>query len=343
MAPEIVVIGIAALLFSAVLTGCVRRMAIARGLLDIPNARSSHVAVTPRGGGLSFVLAVSAGSSALALLGRIPSDILWVVLAGGGAIALIGLLDDRRPVPARVRFVVHLGAAAAAVASLGAPKVWQLGGGTFHVGWLGSVLETIGIVWTVNLFNFMDGIDGIAASEAACIAVGVAVLALGGSMSHDAALIGVVVGASCAGFLVWNWPPAKIFMGDVGSGYLGYLVGILLIVSIRESPNQLWSGLILGGVFYVDATVTLIRRALRGERVYEAHRSHAYQQLARRWRSHRRVTLAVVALNLLWLLPCAAFAARNPRSAPLIALGALAPVLVAVIAAGAGSVSDDWV
>jgi Fuc2NAc and GlcNAc transferase len=334
---EIVSICTTALLLSAILTGYVRRMALARGLLDVPNARSSHVEVTPRAGGISFVVVVTVATGTLALLGRIPTNVSLIVLGGGGAIALVGLVDDFRPVAAWVRFVVHLCAAVAAVATLGGPHVWYLGGSVIRLGWLGDVLETLGIVWTVNLFNFMDGIDGIAASEAGFVCGSLALLTLFGSVPRDAALVGVVLGASSIGFLLWNWPPAKIFMGDVGSGYLGYVIAVLLTATIRENPSQLWSGVILGGVFYVDATVTLIRRALRGQRVYEAHHSHAYQHLAVRWRSHSRVTLAVLAVNLFWLLPLAILAEFDRPMAPGIALVALSPIALVAIGIGAGT------
>jgi len=125
-------------------------------------------------------------------------------------------------------------------------------------------------------------------------------------------------------------------MGDVGSGYIGYVIAVLAIAAGRDSPVAVWVWLILGGIFFVDATVTLVRRALRGERVYQAHRSHAYQWLARRWGSHRRVTLGVLVIDTFWLLPLAAFAASHPRHAATITLVALAPLLVVALAAGSG-------
>jgi Fuc2NAc and GlcNAc transferase len=144
------------------------------------------------------------------------------------------------------------------------------------------------------------------------------------------------LGSACLGFLAWNWPPARIFMGDVGSGYLGYVIGVLTLASARENSVTLWVWLVLDAVFLVDATLTLLLRLFRGERVYQAHRSHAYQWLARRWNSHKRVTVSVLAINLLWLLPCAALIVANPRRAVWIALIALGPVLGATFVGGAG-------
>jgi len=136
--------------------------------------------------------------------------------------------------------------------------------------------------------------------------------------------------------LIWNWAPARIFMGDVGSGYLGYVIAVLAIASARDNPATLLSWLILGGVFFCDATVTLVRRLLRRDRVYEAHRSHAYQRLARRWQSHSRVTIAVMAINVCWLLPCALFATAHPQFALWSTLGAYAPLILLVLFTGAG-------
>jgi Fuc2NAc and GlcNAc transferase len=150
------------------------------------------------------------------------------------------------------------------------------------------------------------------------------------------AVSALALGAACFGFLIWNWPPAKIFMGDVGSGYLGFVIGVLALAAARENSVTLWVWLILSGVFFVDATLTMARRCLRGERVYQAHRSHAYQWLARRWRSHKLVTATVVAINLLWLLPCAWLAIAWPKLVVWTVLIALGPVAVAAFAAGSG-------
>ena len=164
------------------------------------------------------------------------------------------------------------------------------------------------IVWMINLFNFMDGIDGIASVEAITTSLGGALLWwLAGSGNG---WIAAVVFASCvAGFLVWNFPPAKIFMGDAGSGFLGLMVALLSLWCAQATPVLFWSWFILIGCFMVDATTTLVRRVRRGERFFDAHRAHAYQYAARRAGRHLPVTLACGAINLLWLLPLAALVA----------------------------------
>ena len=336
MASEMALISIAAFMLAAVLTGMVRRFALSRGLLDIPNPRSSHSQVTPRGGGLAIVATTSVTAIALAWLDRIPSNLLFALLVGGAAVAAIGLMDDHRPMRARTRLAVHGGAAVWAVAWIGAPLILSFGGRIVELSWFGAALAVLGIVWAINLFNFMDGIDGIAACEVIFMTCGAAVLIIIGGDSSRVMALGLVLGASCLGFLLWNWPPAKIFMGDVGSGYLGYVIGVLGLAAAHENPFALWPWLILGGVFFVDATVTLARRTARGDRVYEAHRSHAYQWLARGWGSHKVVTLAVTAVNLLWLLPCACIAVLNPSLAAWTAVVALTPLVIGAIAAGAG-------
>ena len=212
----------------------------------------------------------------------------------------------------------------------------RVGSHLVSLGVLGTLIAVLGIVWVLNLFNFMDGIDGLAAAEATFVAWAGAMLTSAAAASSGATAAALVFGASCLGFLRCNWPPARIFMGDVGSGYLGYVIAVLALGAARSNPVAIWIWLILGGAFFVDATVTLVRRALRRERVHEAHRSHAYQWLARRWRSHRKVTLAFLALNLVWLLPCAVIASLRPGYAAAMTIIALAPLVVLAVAAGAG-------
>jgi Fuc2NAc and GlcNAc transferase len=327
---------VAAFVVALLLTAVMRKLAIAHGVLDVPNDRSSHRVPTPRAGGVAIVLVTIAASVVLLLRGVLDVA-LFVALTGGGvAVAFVGFLDDRRQLSARIRLAAHLAAALWALVSLGGLPPLRFGDQLVSFGWPGYVVGALGIAWTVNLFNFMDGIDGIASSEAVFIAWGGAWLAtLMGSFPAVSAM-GGAFGAVCCGFLAWNWPPAKIFMGDVGSGYLGYVLVVLALGATRENPAALAVWLILGGVFFCDAFVTLARRLARGERVYQAHRSHAYQWLARRWSSHRSVTLAVVCVNLFWLLPAAWFAAAHPSRAAWTALASLVPLVAVLLRAGAG-------
>ena len=341
MAAEALLISVLVLAVSASLTKAVRRLSWTHGLLDVPNERSSHRATTPRGGGVSIVIAASMALLVLWLLDAIRTDVLLALIGGGTAVAGVGFLDDHHRVPAGIRLTVHVAAALWALICLGGLPPLAIGHQLFDLGWAGHALALLAIVWTLNLFNFMDGIDGIAASEGVFIACSGALLSLVYGQASDALAAGMAFGAASLGFLLWNWPPATIFMGDVGSGYLGYVIAVMAVAATRDNPAAVWIWLILGGVFFVDATVTLLRRAVRRERLHEAHRCHAYQRLAQRWGSHRRITVAVILLNLGWLLPCALIAALYPQAAVWVAVGALAPLVVLAVASGSGGRSID--
>jgi Fuc2NAc and GlcNAc transferase len=334
---ELILVGAGAFLLAAFGTGWVRRLALARGILDTPNSRSSHTRVTPRGGGIAIASVALAGALYLGWRGLLDLHLLLALVGGGAVIALVGFMDDRRSVPVRVRLLAHALAAGWAVYAVGGLAPIQVGGHLVDLGLAGDLLATIAIVWTLNLFNFMDGIDGIAASEAIYIGVSGSVLAF---MVHAAPGVGaaaIVFVAACTGFLAWNWPPARIFMGDAGSGFLGFFIAVLALGAARSAPAAVFVWVILGGAFFVDATVTFLRRLLRRERVHEAHRGHAYQRLSRRWRSHRTVDLVLLAINLLWLTPCAWLAAAHPESAAILCLAALSPLAIAVFILGAGT------
>jgi Fuc2NAc and GlcNAc transferase len=333
---EVILVAAAVMALSAVLTGVVRRLASRHGLLDLPNERSSHTAPTPRGGGIAIVLASAIGLTVLGALGAVPPTLIVATLGGGIPVAIVGFMDDRRRLSAAVRLAVHASAAVWALVVLGGLPPIQVSESLLRLGWSGFVIGVLGIVWVLNLFNFMDGIDGVAAAEATFVMGAGAGLSAICGIGIPTSVGAVVFGAACLGFLVWNWPPAKIFMGDVGSGYLGYVIAVMALASARDNPAALPAWLILGGVFFCDATVTLIRRFLRGEHVSEAHRSHAYQWLARRWRSHGRATAAVLAIDLCWLLPCALFATEHPAYSGWTVVVALAPLVILVLFTGAG-------
>ncbi|HEX3845742.1 MAG TPA: glycosyltransferase family 4 protein, partial [Steroidobacteraceae bacterium] len=328
----------AALAASIAGTGWLLRHPAIGRLADQPNARSAHRVPTPRGGGLAIVATTSICVAALYLSGRIPASITACLDIGALAVAAVGFRDDIKSTPVAVRMAVHFGAALLAVALLGG-GVTELPVGSLllHLGAAGSVICTLAIVWTLNLFNFMDGIDGIAASEATFVLfASAAISVLASNASWEQAAPSLVVGSACLGFLVWNWSPASIFMGDVGSGYLGYILAVIGVDSVRDHVLNVYVWLILGGVFFVDATLTLIRRLARRERVHQAHRSHAYQRLARRWGSHARTTAAVIAIDVLWLLPCATLAEKYPPYSAWICALALIPLAAAAFACGAG-------
>lgn len=286
------------------LTAVLRRYALARSLMDIPNARSSHSLPTPRGGGVAIVISFLCALCMLERAGVLPWA-SFVALAGSGAmVALIGFMDDHGHIIARWRLLGHFVAAAWALYWFGGVPQLSLFGLPIEAGWLSAGLGLLYLVWMLNLYNFMDGIDGIASIQAICVCLGGCVLyALTGDMQAVWPLLSLA--AAVAGFLVWNFPPARIFMGDAGSGFLGIILAGLSLQAAWNHPHLLWGWLILMGVFVVDATYTLLRRLLRGERIYEAHRSHAYQYASRHCKSHLTISLAVAIINLGWLLPVA--------------------------------------
>lgn len=323
MLPEaLVLVGVLAGSFAG--TEALRRYALRRQVLDVPNARSSHSVPTPRGGGVAIVLGFLLGLCGLYGLGSVDAALIAALLPGGALIAAVGFWDDHTPLPARVRIVVHFAAALWALVCLGGWHRLELGFAVLEWGAAGYAVGALLLVWLLNLYNFMDGIDGIAAAEAVCTGLGGALLLW---LAGAPPAVPLALAAAGLGFGLHNWPPARIFMGDAGSGFLGYVLGVLGLQATVSGATALWPWLILLGVFVVDATLTLLRRMLRGERWLEPHRTHAYQWAARRCGRHLPVTVATVALNLLWLLPCALLAVRYPSWALPVTLLALAPLV----------------
>jgi Fuc2NAc and GlcNAc transferase len=275
----------------------VRRYALAHAILDIPNSRSSHELPTPRGGGLAIGVSALTAIAVCAWLGWVPARFAIGVLGGGVLIAAVGLLDDRRSLPAAARIAVHATAASWALFWLGRMSEIAILPGAWFMGWAGTVVALVGLVWLTNLYNFMDGIDGIAGAEAVSVGLIGGLLLLIGHQP-GLATVAFTVAAASGGFLIWNWSPAKIFMGDGGAGLLGFLFGTLAIASEKAHAVPAMTWVLLLGVFVFDTTVTLARRVLRGDQWYRAHRSHAYQRAVQAGWSHRGVTTAVVAINV---------------------------------------------
>lgn len=331
-------IAASAAVVSYCVTWIVRRYALARQLLDIPNERSSHAVATARGGGLAIVATFMGVLAIMYTMNELRPSLVMAVCGGGALVAAVGFADDHHHVGAFWRLLVHFIAAAWAVFLLhgvpGAQTQW------LHPlpPWLIYAFVAVCIVWLTNLYNFMDGIDGIAAVEAITVAGSAAVL-LAMYGSPELASIAGIIAAVTAGFLPWNWPPARIFMGDVGSVFLGFMFGTLALASDAANvlPAPVW--FILLGAFLVDATWTLVRRVLRRVRVYEAHRSHAYQKASRIFESHSLVTSAIALTNVLWLLPLAMLAASQPEWAWAIVVVAWTPLCILAWCLGAGT--DD--
>ncbi|MGZ0783870.1 MraY family glycosyltransferase [Pseudomonas saponiphila] len=285
-------------------TAILRWYALSNSLIDVPNARSSHSQPTPRGGGVAIVLSFIISAMLLMKLEALALATMLALVVSGSLVAIIGFLDDHGHIPARWRLLGHFVAAVLALSLLGGmPKIIFFNE-QIDLAWFGNVLAVLYLVWMLNLYNFMDGIDGLAGAQAIFVGLGGALLYWGtGSTEFIWGPLSLAFAA--LGFLYWNFPSARIFMGDAGSGFLGIVLGLLALQAAWVNPMLLWSWLILLGVFIVDATFTLLHRLLRGEKVYEAHRSHAYQFAARLCGRHFPVTVSVALINFLWLLPMA--------------------------------------
>jgi len=305
--------------------------------IDIPNERSSHSTPTPRGGGIAFVLASILAFITIAILtSQFGVELLGLSVAGG-LVATVGHLDDRKRISgATVRLFAHSIAATILVVAIGLPDSISFFNQSIEAGLVTHLIIGIALVWLLNLFNFMDGTDGIAASEAAFVALTGALLTIVMTSTSDHSAAGFALAASVLGFLVYNWSPAKIFMGDVGSGFLGITIGGLALLSTQQNAELLWVWIILLGVFVTDATITLLRRLARKQKPHVAHRSHAYQHLALRFQSHSKVAIGMLAINIIWLLPIAYLVADGRVIGTTGVLIAYVPLVIAAVLLGSG-------
>jgi Fuc2NAc and GlcNAc transferase len=317
------------------LTMVLRRYALAKSIIDIPNERSSHSLPTPRGGGLAIVICFLAALVMLLGANTFSIQLLAGFFIAGTITALLGFLDDHGHIPARWRLLGHFFSAVALLWGLDGLPVLTIFGLHMPPSWIGSALACIYLVWLLNLYNFMDGIDGIASIEAITVCLGGALVAwLSGH--PGGVILPVFLSVAVIGFLFWNFPPAKIFMGDAGSGFLGLMIGGLSIYSAWLAPQLFWCWLILLGIFVVDATVTLLHRLVRREKVYEAHRSHAYQYAARQFHSHKIVSLSVLVINVFWLLPLAVLTALRVMDGAVLLVVAYCPLIILALRFNAG-------
>ncbi|MFI5166648.1 MAG: glycosyltransferase family 4 protein [Thermoanaerobaculales bacterium] len=299
--------GLVALALNVIGVAMFRRWAIARRVLDVPNWRSSHTVPTPRGAGVVLVMVAGLGTITGAAVGVVARErtMLWLGMAATAIVVVSGLEDVRR-VPLGLRLGVQLAAGAVAVIGLTGPNLVAVPFlGRVNPGLVGGVLAVVWVVGLANAFNFMDGIDGIAGGQALVAALGWLLLADSGSGLQWVAML---LAAGSLGFLVFNWAPAKVFMGDIGAVFLGFTFAVLALVGGRAHPRMVFAGVLLVWPFLFDTAFTLARRIGRGENVVTAHRSHLYQRLVIAGYGHAEVSglyvgLAVVGLGLakLWV------------------------------------------
>lgn len=302
-------------LLSALLTALAIVYARRRSMLDLPGRRRSHDVPTPRGGGIAIVAALLAAVVGLVLVGALETRAASGFGVGLLLVAAVGWIDDHRGLSVRARLVVHFAAAALLVASLpsaGAPQDGLAGAAQV-------ALQVLLLASAVNFWNFIDGINGLVASQSAWIAA-VLVVAFGLVGAWPWAMLAAVFGGACLGFLPFNFPRARIFLGDVGSGGLGFACGALLLVAVGDGALPAWSALLVASAMALDAGLTLLSRMLRGRRWYTAHREHLYQWMVRSGLSHAQTTSIYFIWNLMLVLPLLWISQRHPPAAP-FALG----------------------
>ncbi len=316
-----------ACLASGLIVRATRDVANRRSLLDHPNDRSSHSIPKPRLGGVGIMAPVLVLGVGLIAAGHSPRTLL-VPLGATGCIALLGLVDDLRPLPARVRFAVQVALASLVVATSSGRLIAGssvLGG--LLPGPVVAALSVVWIVWLTNLYNFMDGIDGLAGSQALVASLGLMVVAVGLGSGASGWLLASLAGSSL-GFLLFNFPPSSIFMGDVGATAIGFFFGALpLFPEVKPVPVELVA--LALSLFLLDATATLLRRAAAGEKWYSPHRTHLYQRPVALGKSHLSVTMTATGAMVI----VAACVACWGRSSPAVRV-ALASVPLVLVATG---------
>ncbi|MBT4522094.1 MAG: glycosyltransferase family 4 protein [Halieaceae bacterium] len=311
-------------LLSAVLCGAYLQFARRWQILDKPNDRSSHHRPTPKGGGVPLLLAFAVGS-VMAFQYQLVSAVEYKVLLSSTVFLMVlGALDDVWALSVRLRFLLY-GICALMVAAVLLREQVEL---ISPAGITTLLLTAFAILWTLNLYNFMDGTDGLAATQCfiACSAAAVLTWDSGGPIEYT--LFCLLLAFSHLGFLIWNWPPAKLFMGDAGSVPSGFLLAALAVQGAVHGDLVAGCWLVLLAVFITDASWTLVWRIITGQHFMEAHRQHAYQRLSRYWDSHRAVALLLLAINVFWLFPLAWAIQVWPDSTILLVILAYIPLLM---------------
>lgn len=311
------------------LSHAVRFYALKANVVDVPGERSSHSQVTPRGGGLAIVItaiiaAVIQWHSAPAAESTQPW--LLAIYLPAGILGLISFIDDHKPLSRRLRIMVHLFCAGLLLYLLPSTVYLPIGDYSLDISaWWLLPISLIAIGWLINLYNFMDGIDGIAASEGISMLFGLSLIIYLQNGQLDSQLL--ALSAILIGFLCINWAPAKLFMGDIGSCFLGLALFACACYCSAQYQINLWASMILLAAFITDASWTLIHRILSGQAWNEPHRSHSYQILSRRWHSHSLAVCAMLVINILWLLPLAIFATYKPTWAAALFIVACLPFM----------------
>jgi len=326
-------LGILAL--SVLLTGCARYLAQRFNVIDHPNHRSMHELPVPRGGGMAIVIISTGFYAWLAWHKALPLLLCFALSVPPLMVAAIGLIDDFGHVSRRLRLGTQIGSAALGLLAIGSLPAIELPSGLWQPSNILMPIALIAIVWLSNLYNFMDGINGLASLEAIFVLLAAAALCLINEALPWGFIL-IVLASAIAGFLPWNFPRAKVFMGDSGSGFLGLSFGLLIIATAVAGALSVWTWIILLAVFISDASWTLIYRLSTGQAWNEPHNSHAYQRLSQTINSHVKVSLGVTLINIFWLLPLAYMAENSSHGLYYTALAFL-PLLALCMKTKAGA------
>ncbi|MBF7066129.1 MraY family glycosyltransferase [Aliarcobacter butzleri] len=278
------------LLFSFLLTYFIKNYMIKKSLVASVNERSSHTVPTPHGGGIAIAITWFIGLFYLYFIGQIENNLFYALLLGA-VISIVSFFDDIYELSPKLRLIIQAIVAIGGLYFLGGFEALSFGIFDIQNPIFTNIFAFFMIIWFINLYNFLDGINGYAGSEAVFLSLAGFIL-FGGNYF-------LVLDVAVLGFLYWNWNKAKIFMGDVGSTLLGYNVAIFTIYYANQEPTNFWIWIILFGVYWFDATLTLIRRKLNKERLSLAHKKHAYQRLTQAGWSHYKVTNYSIGLNIL--------------------------------------------
>lgn len=303
-------------------------------LIDEPNHRSSHSVPTPKGGGLGILFGFTAGAMIIWLLSY-HSILIWIVLLLGWMIAAVGFHDDIVSSPAIIRLGFQMLAMALLMICLHHFSPYPLHLANFTTYLIVAFVFFAGI-WLINLYNFMDGTNGFAASGTIFVMLAASAGLIYNKTDSVAIPYMLILAGACFGFLIWNFPRGKIFMGDTGSVFLGFITAFFAMYTIFRHQLSIYAWLIWLSIFWVDASYTLIFRMFTGQRWYQAHRSHLFQILARRWKSHTKVVIAAFMYNVIWLLPLSLLGAKLPHLKMLWLALAVTPVLACCICLKAG-------
>jgi Fuc2NAc and GlcNAc transferase len=302
-----------------------KKLAISNKVLATPNHRTLHEMPIPKGGGIVFSVLTVFSILLVWWKSQLSYELMWVLVTGGFAASIFGFLDDIKTIRARIKLIMHILLSAWII-------YWLDGSEQFLIDWVPSYLSlpliSFLLVWMINGYNFMDGIDGIAASGAVFVSLTIALVIFLRVGYTETIYVFIFLASAVSGFLVFNWPKASIFMGDSGSVFLGYNFGVLLMFTVMNGDVSIWTWFVVFGYFLSDIIVTQILRVILVKKWWHPHRSHAYQNLARITGNHLKVTRGVTIYNLFWILPLTIWSALVPEFALIAVFLAIVPATV---------------